>query len=231
MRRFALLLLISVLLAGCGNPKDQVIPRDLSKLDQDKEFIETVKSLPQEDKDLLTGYVARALIAQAFNQSPPIGRTVGEAIENQKAWVKEQQQIEQQKEVAKQKALAEFEKQSLELQKALQLVYLKRVGIKKANYQEYVQLAFDLKNNSGKEISGYKADLKFKDQFGNEFKTLTIEDSDGLKANFDDSIVFAWQYNQFDDGWQKLLSLDEAKFKVDSQVTHVIFTDGTELKI
>lgn len=223
-------LALAVALAGCNDPKSLVLPSDLAKVGDDKEFIEQVKTLPQEDKDLLTGYMARSALSQAFTKEPaPIGVTVGEAIEQQRQWLKQQEAAQAIEKEAQAKALAELEKNNALLRDALQIVYVKRGDLTKHNYQTYMPIYFQVTNRSGKAISGFKADVEFMDQFGASIKAMQFEESKGIPAEFDQTVTYFWQYNQFDDEWNKLLSLEDGKFTSKVQATHIIFEGGDQL--
>ena len=78
--RFLSVIAVAVLVAGCSKPTDTVIPSDMSKWDT--ELAPAVKKLSEDDRKLLTTFVMRAKMGQAFGKGEgvPFGMTVGEAI-------------------------------------------------------------------------------------------------------------------------------------------------------
>src|SRR5688572_5193964 len=110
MRKSDLLLMLVLTVAACKeDPHDMVVPASMDV--ESPELKEAVQKLDDTEKELLLGYIVRREMAKAFNQDGPTGDiTIGEAIEQQRAWVEQQELIE-----AEQKALAEKARKEREL--------------------------------------------------------------------------------------------------------------------
>lgn len=232
MNKNILIAISCLALIACNDPKSTVIPQNMEKLSEDKHFIEQGKKLEQKDKDLLTGYLARAALSQAFGKGEiPSGTTIGDAIDNQKQWLAEQEvQTKKEKEV-RNLALQKLESGKKSLREAFQIVYVKRGEINKQNFTEHLPIYFNFKNTSGKAISGFKADIIFTDMFGKEFQRLSIEESQTIPADLDTVAAYQWDYSKYDDNMVKLNNLEEGKFKVEAYPTHIVFADGTTLRL
>ncbi len=84
----AILLLISLTIAGCSDPKSAVLPQDIDQ------WVSTIrpleKDLSDEDKRFLAGYVLRLQLRRMFGSAEiPKGFTVGDAIEHQRTFLKD----------------------------------------------------------------------------------------------------------------------------------------------
>jgi hypothetical protein len=87
----AMLLLVAAV--GCSNPKDTKLPQDLSKIDTIKPSVE---KLTPEEKELLGGYIMMRMMgtgpgatSDPKTKAIPEGMTIGKAIEEQRAYVKD----------------------------------------------------------------------------------------------------------------------------------------------
>jgi hypothetical protein len=220
-------------LSACSDPKALPLPPDLEKLSQDQTFIDQIKTLEQSDKDLLAGFMARAAIGQALSGSGgiPLGMTVGEAIENQKAWVAKMQAEEAEAEKIRQAAIAKSNQIAEEIKNTLKVIFVKMGEPSRQNYKTQLPIKFEVINSSEKSISGYKARIEFVDMFGQIVKKLSIEDSQGLAPKATEQPIFVWDYNQFDDDMVKLVNLSDDKYKASITVTHIVFTDGEQLQL
>ncbi|KXU89808.1 hypothetical protein CI15_06370 [Paraburkholderia monticola] len=200
----------------------------------DTQLAPEVKKLSDEDKQLLTGYLMRAKMGEAFGGAPiPVGTTVSQGIERQKDWLAKQeaQQAEQarlKKEVEAQKAAA-----AAEVSKSVVLAFLSQHIVPKDVYaQRYSDQFFidvAVQNASQKSIKGVKADLVFKNTFGETIYTsgLTIEQSiePGARATWEGG----HELNEFKDTDKKLMNLQEGSFTAEIRPTMVVFADGTSI--
>lgn len=221
----------AIILMGCNNPKSTPLPEDLAKLGEDKKFTEQAKKLNEDDKKLLAGYLMRAVLAQSFGQKSTEHLTIGEAINNQQAWLKEREIKEKEENELRQVEIQKLEAQKATLNDAFKITFIKRGELTKMNYSDVLPIYLHFKNSSNKQINGLKATIVFTDQFGQEFKRLSIEESTTIPSDLDKTVEYQWDYNKFDDEMVKLHTLEDGKFKVDAHPTHIVFADGTELKI
>ncbi len=229
MKKLFLPILLSVFIIGCSNPKDEVLPPNLNEADM-KVLAEKVKSLNEEDKVLLTQYLMRSEMSKAFGGTgASTGTTVGEAIENQKQWAVEQKAEEQAKNERAAKLKAEKDAKTAEFEKAVSVTVFDK-NLVKGDWQSFITLDVDIKNNSTKKIAGLKGVIRFFDKFGDLIvsfhfgdDTLNIPAGDSLKS------TFTWDYNQFMDEHSKFIntSLEGMTYKFEPE--QILFEDGTKL--
>ena len=229
MKKLFLPILLSVFIIGCSNPKDEVLPPKMTEADM-KVLAEKVKSLNEEDKVLLTQYLMRSEMSKAFGgEGASTGTTVGEAIENQKQWVVEQKAEEQAKIERAAKLKAEKDAKTAEFEKAVSVTVFDKDFIE-VDWQSFITLDIDIKNNSTKEIAGLKGTIIFFDKFGDPIRPFSFGD-DTLNIPAGDSFkgTLNWGYNQFMDEDKKFVntSLEGMKYKFEPE--QILFEDGTKL--
>ena len=110
MKRFIMTILLLALLCGCSEPRSMKLPTDTAEWKDNTDLKTAIKKLSDEEKKLLMGYSARAILSESFNGGGiKEGMTIGEAIDNQKEFlVKHKAKTE-----AKAKAKAEAETEAL----------------------------------------------------------------------------------------------------------------------
>lgn len=229
MKKLFLPILLSVFIIGCSNPKDEVLPPKMTEADMTV-LAENVKSLNEEDKLLLTQYIVRSEMSKAFGGAgASTGTTVGEAIENQKQWVVEQKAEEQAKTERAAKLKAEKDAKTAEFEKAVAVTIFDK-DLVEADWQSFITLDIDIKNNSTKEIAGLKGIIHFFDKFGDLIVSFGFGD-DTLNIPAGDSFkgTLSWDYNQFMDEHNKFVntSLEGMKYKFEPE--QILFEDGTKL--
>ena len=227
-----------LLLGACGGPKSVVLPDDINPqtMTGTAELQEAVKSLSEEERGLLLGYVMRRELGKSglggLVGSAPVpekGITVGKAIDLQRAWVAEKETRE-----AQEKAMVEEAAKARESQMAvLRDAVFVNVAAKKTLFQSFearrysdeVHFEVGFVNRTGKPVAGVKGTLVFSDLFGDEFKRLNISYDDGIGI---DSVAIWKGYvdlNQFNAGDKKLASTDLDKMQIVWEPEAVVFAD------
>lgn len=99
-------------------------------------------------------------------------------------------------------------------------------------FSNYVNFVFDVKNNSNKSIKGVQGKAIFKDQFGEEIKTIgcdfnghTIKPGKTLKVS-----DLCLECNEFLDDDMELYSTKYKDLKFEYKVTKIVFSDGKSVK-
>ena len=239
--RFALFTFALFMGAACSDPQNFKIPTDSAQWKKDEGFKAVIKKLPDDEKKTLTAYLMRAGMAEAFGTTPP-ERTVGEAIENQKAFQaeKEAEQAAEAAEQAKQAALAkkvEEERQAAvaEARKALTVAVSSMnfipSNLRAGRYQESFSLRIALQNNTEKDMSGIKGTVVFADMFDDEIKRVALSMDEGIPAGQTIQWNGSLDYNQFKDADVKLRSTELAKMKISWEPEVYLFTDGSKMTI
>lgn len=239
--RFALFTFALLMGAACADPQDFKIPTDSAQWKEDEGFKTAIEKLPDDEKKLLTAYLMRAGMAEAFGTTPP-ERTIGEAIENQKSFQaeKESEQAAEAAEQAKQAALAkrmEEERQAAvaEARKALTVAVSSMrfipSNLRAGRYQESFSLSIALQNNTKKDMSGIKGAVVFADMFDDEIKRVTLSVDEGIAAGQAIQWSGSLDYNQFMADDVKLRNTDLAKMKISWEPEVYLFTDGSKMEI
>ena len=231
--RIALIAIFAITQLACSNPHNAEIPSDISNLDELKPIIQ---KLPEEEKKLLTAYLIRMKMSEAFGGGQRnIGLTVGTAISEQKKWIEEQKAKE-----AEAKALKEkVEKERAALKKKVEetlTVAVIELELQKADYragiyQDYQKVKIALQNKGAKDIKGVQGDIKFIDIFDKVVGTISFGYDDGIAVGQTKTWVGARKYNQFLDEDKAIANLEEGKYTIRFEPTIIIFSDDTKLKI
>ncbi len=231
MKKIFLSLVLSTFIVGCSNPKDEVLPPNLTEADMTA-LAENVKSLNEEDKALLTGYIMRSEMSKAFGgEGASTGTTVGEAIENQKQWVTQQQVEEQAKDELATKLKAEKDAKAAEFEKSVAVTVFDK-GMIKEDFQSFMTVDMSIKNNSDKEVAGLKGNINFFDKFGDLVISLSFGD-DKLDIPAGDSIevYFNWTYNEYIAHEKQFINTDMADMTYKFEASQILFEDGTKLEM
>ncbi|WP_230459672.1 MULTISPECIES: hypothetical protein [Burkholderia cepacia complex] len=230
IRSLVVAVAIAGALAGCSKPTDAIIPTDLSKIDG--EFSQKIKSLSDEDKQLLTAYLMRVKLGEAFGGKPmPVGTTVGQAIEDQKKFAAQK---------ASEEAAQEQLKKQLEEQKAAAAakignsVVLAFLGqrfspsdFSQGRYDDQFVIEIGVKNAGEKAIKGIKGDLVLKNTFGEVISKTTVNIEEEIPPGASYTWTGSRKLNKFDDDDKKLMGLEDGKFSTELRPTMVVYADGT----
>ncbi|WP_318432314.1 hypothetical protein [Photobacterium leiognathi] len=225
----AIILVSSI--TACTDPKDTVLPSDISTWESNKNLKNSVQKLTDEEKKLLAAYAMRAGLSTAFGgKGINEGTTIGEAINIQSQWLQEQQAQK-----AKQEALAaELQKKQLEKLKEMNsflTVSLNSLGFQPSNaqkgqYQDYFTIELGFKNNTDKNISGAKGIVILKDMFGEVIKTINLSNDNNIPAKQVMTLSGTIDYNQFIDQDKKLKSTKFEKLQFEWVPDVYIFENG-----
>lgn len=234
MKRMLLVVMLAGALAGCNDPRDTKLP----PLSEWASIKPQVEKLPQEERDLLAGYMMRKSLGAAFGGKSPDqeGVTIGQAIEAQKKWKAEQDAAEAEKKAAEAKKQAEREAAMSKMREAVSVTLLgKKLAEDRAAgmvLDEKIEIKVEYKNLSGKDVSGVKGTVKVVDQFGEELSGFAISNDGTIKAGG----TAVWEggrsvrYGMNSDKDRKFAGLEEGKYKVVWEPEMVVFADGSSLK-
>lgn len=228
-------LLAAVLLAACSKATDTIIPSDMSKWDA--ELAPIVKKLSEEDQKLLIGYVMRAKVGQAFGgkEGIPMGTTVGDALDNQKKWM-----AEEEKKAAEAKALKEkMLKEQADAQAAIDNAATVTLIEKQQRYKNFDLRRFSdeqvfvigVHNKSGKAIAGISGSLEFIDIFDKKVGGVSFRMTENIAPGGDAKWTGTRDYNQFIDAHKSVWNLEAGKFSTRFKPEAVVFADGTKLTV
>jgi hypothetical protein len=219
-----------VILYGCSKPEDTVIPSDAKQWDT--QLAPNVQKLSPEDKQLLTGYLMRAKMGEAFGGAQmPVGTTVAQGIDNQRQWLAQQEVQKAEQEKLRKEVEAKQAAAAAELQKSVVIAYLSS-NVEPKNYQasrysDTFLIDIGVKNNGDKAIKGIKAEAVFKNTFGEPIYTTRLNIEQSIASRSQVTWEGGHELNQFDDTDKKLINLQPGSFTVDTRAVMVVYDDGT----
>jgi hypothetical protein len=230
----ALALVLALGLFGCSNPKDEVIPSDISTWD--KELAPHIKKLSESDREKVAGYLMRAKMGEAFGGAGvPTGTTIGQAIEAQTSWQNEQAAKQAEEEALKKKLEQERAEKAKLLNDAITVTLLSKRELPsnyRANrYSEYQEFEIGVQNNSQKTISGVSGAIVFIDVFDKEVGVVNFGVSERIEPGDSTTWTGGRDYNQFLDEHRSVWNLEEGKYKTKFIPEMVVFEDGTKIGV
>jgi hypothetical protein len=225
----ALCSLLALCIVGCSNVKTKKVTAD----NKDKlwEQIKDSHDLSVEEVQLLQGYLIRQGMKDAMagkDASFPVGKTVGEMIDDQRRFVADQKARESDEQARREKARGEDDEKRKALLDAL-TVTLYEKGFATVAYQDYVTLRLSYENRSGKDIRGFKGTVVFNDLFGDKIKEVTLKEDEVLRAGETRRVSRSISYNQFIAESQKLRDTQLENMHVAWVPDLIMFNDGTSM--
>jgi hypothetical protein len=227
-----------VLIMACG-PKSTIIPQDLDEIEKIKPAME---KLSYNDIKLLEGYLMRKAIGAAMGavltDEPaepgiPKGMTIGKAIAEQKKFMAEIEKEEKQKAEARAKVEKESELAMGVMRSAVSVEFVSKriVPADKYGFDQNLEIVFEYRNNTDKEIMGVKGRISIIDMFGKEITALGISNEETIppKGSINWHGTRSVSFGGHPDGDKRWVSLPGDKFKVAWEPTMVVFKDGTKL--
>lgn len=247
MSKIVLCIAAALALTACNPVKETVIPTDMSTWD--KELAPVVQKLNEEDKKLLVGYVTRMKLGEAFGGKQagiPFGTTVGQAIDQQKTWLAENEKrmAEEKAERERKAAEAAALKKKLEAERAEAIkrineaVTVTMLGKKElprdfqaGRYSPYQQVTIGIQNTSEKDVIGVAGTMEFIDVFDKVVADVNFKVSERIKPGATYRWIGGRDYNQFLDHHRALWGLEEGKYKTRFVPAMVIYADGEKLTV
>lgn len=220
------------LMVGCSDPKNTVIPPDMSKISS------SIKKLNDEEKGLLAAFTIRTKMSEAFGGNKmPDGITIGKAIQLQREWIIEQKALEEQnkKKEAEAKALKDkIEKEKENMRKRLDevaTVTVLKVETVGESYMAKQIIKIGIKNKSQWIVSGIKGTIKFYDVFDKEVAQVYIKYDEDIKAGDYATWTGGRNYLEIDKNQKAIAQLKEGKYKAVFEPDAIVFGDGTKWTI
>ncbi len=232
MKKSLAVVAITLLVAACSKPQDTIIPSEMSKWDS--ELAPQVKKLSEEDQKLAIGYITRAKLGEVFGgKGVAFGTTLGDAINQQKAWVAEQAEAEKKAAALK----AEVEKaaaaHAAQVSRAVTVSLISKRELPSnyelRRYSEAQEFKIAVKNTSEKAISGVSGTLEFIDIFDKVVGTVSFKISENLAPGGGTVWTGSRDYNQFIAEHRAVWNLEEGKYKTRFVPGTIVFADGTKL--
>ena len=246
MKRKAALGLAVVLLVGCSNPHDIVFGADPTQTLADKG--EQIKKMPEDERALLVQYLMASKLSSALGaptDKPITGRTVGEVLDDARAWKLKQEEAaaRQRKADAEAAALkakvdAENAARVEQINSILSVAIIdKRVlpeDYSASRYSEMLALKFAIQNNTDRKITLVKGTVYFVDAVGDPVGDLPVEIDQAIagKATVQTDTGRGWKINQFaNNDINKIASRDFGQMKARFVPSSLAFADGEVIKL
>lgn len=234
VNRIAAFLLAAAVLGGCSNPKDAVIPSDMSTWD--KELAPALKGLPDADREKVAAYLMRIKLGEVFGGAGvPPGMTIGQALEGQRKWETEQAAKRAEEEALKKRLEQERAMALEQLNKAVTVTLLAKQELPKnydaGRYSEYQQFRIGVQNNSDKEVIGVAGEIKFVDVFDKEVGGVTFAISENISPGGSVTWIGGRDFNQFQDTHRAVWNLEDGKYTTRFVPETIVYKDGTKLTV
>jgi hypothetical protein len=224
---------------GCSNPRNTVIPANIDS----GAISESVKKLSPEDRELFTGYFMRHAVGSkmgglfGINEKPiPAGTTIGQGIDEQRAFLANQGARDAEAKALKEKVLKEREQAMNVMRSAVTVTLVSKRIVSVKGYSDIetdrnLEIVFAYRNNTDKSIVGVKGRADVNDLFGDELSGFAISNdatiAPGATITWTGSRSVRYGMNSSND--EKLGHLEDDKYKVVWNPKMVIFGDGTKL--
>ena len=228
----ATLFALTFVVAGCSDPKNKVIPSDMSKWDTDLK--PAVEKLSEEEKKLFAGYVMRAKMGEVFGgKGVAEGTTIGQGIEQQKKWVQEQEAKEAEQRALKEKVEKERAALKQQINGAVTVavvdLHLRKGSMESGDFEDKQIIKLALENKGQKDIAGIKGTIKFIDIFDKEVGSISFGYDDGIKAGATASWSGSRRYNQFLEEHKAIANLQPGKYRTVFEPEAIVYVDGTKI--
>lgn len=222
-RLMSLALASALAVSACSNVEEQPLPASTND-----PALETIgKSLNDEQKVLLIGYMMRKSFAESLGRPlPDDAKSVGEAIAAQRQWQQNRNASREASEASR-KAVADQVNQVLTVafvatQHLPQNFEANQLG----NFQ---LMTFAVGNKSQKTIKAVKGKVVFLDSFGEEAASVDLVVEEEIKPGETRNVELRKELNRFSDEDKRLTAMNtNSKFLF--QPSHLIYDDGTEVK-
>ena len=226
MKRFLGVLALCVAVvwgSSCSNIKSKKVT-DANK-DRVLGEISTSKDLTDEEKQLLVAYAMRQSLSAVFQGGKPglpSGKTIGEMIDEQRAWkVQQRQEEERQKKLA-----AEVAAKQAELRNVIG-VALYSFTQKKGFMSDYIEAGYAYENRSDRDVRAFEGDVAYKDVLGNQLEETSLKVltpiKAGQKAAVSDSLPFI--------AYPGLRDKKLEDVKIEWRPKKILFADGASAEV
>lgn len=170
-RLLAVLVLVSLLLAACGDPHDQALPKDMSNWKEDMKSV--LAKLTPAERDSLAAFAKRYNSGTAGRFAD--GTTVRLALAEQREYDAAEARKEAAAQAAKDKLARERDTWRRQFEDALTLTYVGKKLEKTGFSGDFLTVTVAIRNNGSKGIVGFKGRVEFFNEAGGE---ITHEDID-----------------------------------------------------
>jgi hypothetical protein len=221
---------VLIFLLACSDPRSTKIPADMSELPKIQSALDKLDSV---DRGRVAQYEMRAHLGAIFgNSPPPAGVTIGEAIDNQKAFVAAQAK-EEAADKARAAVAAKARAEKLHLMSEALTVSLTRLEVEGRvgdSFGQFIFMHLALQNRGAKPIAGVKGVAIFRDMFGDTLATWHVSYDKGVPANGTKQLRQLVGSTKVDARDLRLAQTPIEKVTFSFEPSIIIFDDGTKLE-
>lgn len=221
-----------LLLTGCSKPQDAIVPTDMSTWD--KELAPQIQKLSKEDKELFASYAMRLKVAEGFGGTGiPMGTTVGQAIEQQKAWGAEQEKKRAEEAALRDKLEKERAAARAAIDGAVTVTLLEKKQLPRdwevRRISDTQVFRIGVHNKGEKEVAGVAGSIEFIDIFDKPFGAVSFSITENIKPGGEYVWTGSRDYNQFVADHKAVWNAETGKFKTRFVPKAVVYSDGSKL--
>lgn len=220
---------VCLLLAACSDPKDYKFSMT-NDWKQNQPLQQNIQKLTDTDRKLISEYLLRADRARASGEALPETISIGQALENQAQW--DRQQAERDAAAQKQGADAANAKLLEEMQSVLApAVDSFEYVAEKDKDSGHFNIGISFTNNSNTKIVGVTGDILIRDQAGTDLKQSFVSTDSEIPAGEVLTQVWRLDFNGQLPGDVTLKSADASKLIFGWQPRTYRFADGREVTL
>jgi hypothetical protein len=222
--------LLMLALIGCNNASNGHDPRLDAPMPTTSEALEAAKpqlwALPEEQRNLLIDYFVRKNLGDDFfGEGVAEGITLAQALEEQRAYVAEQNTDE-----AK---LTRRRAEAVQQMRQAVRAHLPKTGIERADDgSEHLHITATFTNEGTLGIKAFKGRLTLTDQFDEVISSLDIRNDDAIESGH----VLQWQrsralrQDEYNDD-RRLGSLKPGQYRVVWKPSEMLFADLSRIRV
>lgn len=241
MKKILYSCVLLVVLTGCHNPKNTELP---ATVDQLPSIQEDISKLSDEERTLLASYMMRSMLSHGLlggasgNTYIPPGTTIGQAIADQRKFVREQDVENKRQEQLKTELQKKQDAQTAQMRNSVTVTVVSKsiepeIGYSGIVTDENLVVEFGYRNNTLKNIAGVKGTISIVDLFGDEMSAFNVSNDDTIKVG--ESSVWrgsrSVRYSLGNSQDRKWAELSDDKYKVVWKPDTIVFEDGSQIKL
>jgi hypothetical protein len=230
--RVATAALAAAIIASCSNdPRATIMPANRAEWAA-QDFKKRIDKLSLEDQKALASFMARVYLGE-LPVNDAAGLTVAQAIEKQREHDRQTIRREAEALALKQRTEQVRAQKRKELEDAAVVTLVSKTHRGKnfdaGRYSDDLVVVIALQNKTDKDIAGVKGALHVTDLFDDPVSAIRFSYDGGIPAGKSATWTGARQVNQFDRADQRLMNIEEGKYKVRFEPQGIVFKDGSRI--
>lgn len=225
MRIVPWIVCVSLVLCGCGDPRDKVLPKQLGDLQQMQSVLD--KLTPAEREELGKYYMRHTVGAAFGGAKMQEGVTIRQALAEQNSWEAEKTKKEAEAAALKAKLAQQQAELKKQVEDAVLVAYVGKKDDANAAFMDSMTLTFGIQNKGSKDIAGVKGTAVFVNVFGDRLADVGFSYDKTVPAGGTATVTY--RMISMHDGYYRLRDADASKIKFDFVPSQIVFGDGSKL--